>query len=75
MQGFRSRRWIQICIREGSGSALKSKFRSFRGSKMEPWTLTMEAWKFKMKASRVCRTVVADSHHPDVEQDQDPDPH
>ncbi len=32
---------------------------------METWRLTIEPW-------RVCRPVVADSHHFDEEQDQDP---
>jgi hypothetical protein len=35
----------------------------------------MEAWRIKMEPWRVCRTVVADSHHFDEEQDPDPDPH
>jgi hypothetical protein len=50
----------------GSRSALKSKFRSFRG-KMAAWGLKMAVW-------RVCRSVVADSHHLDHEE-QDLDPH
>jgi hypothetical protein len=33
----------------------------------------MEAWRFKMKPRRVCRAVVADSHHFDEKQDPDPD--
>jgi hypothetical protein len=33
--------------------------------------LTMKAWRLKLKLGRVCRSVVADSHH----FDEDPDPH
>jgi hypothetical protein len=59
-----------------SGSALKSKFKSFRGLKYSrewPWTLTMEAWRFKMEPWRVYRPVVADSHY--FAEELDPDPH
>jgi hypothetical protein len=47
----------------------------------------MEAWRLKMEARRVCRPVVADTHHldedededededQDTDQDPDPDPH
>ncbi len=55
----------------GSGSALKSKFRSFRGSKWSrggSWK-----WRLKMEAWRAFRPVVADSHH--LDEEQDPDPH
>jgi hypothetical protein len=38
-----------------------------------PWTLTVEAWRLKMEPWRVCRPVVADSHH--FDEEQDPDPH
>jgi hypothetical protein len=48
----------------GSGSALKSEFRSFRGSK---WTrggpCTLTSGGAKMEPCRVCRPVVADSYH------------
>jgi hypothetical protein len=40
----------------GSGSALKSKYKGFRGLKWslgKPWTLTMEAWRLKMEPWRV----------------------
>jgi hypothetical protein len=43
-------------------------------SREEPWTLTMETWPLKMEPWRVCRPVVADSHHFYEEQDPDPDP-
>jgi hypothetical protein len=33
----------------------------------------MEAWRLKMEPWRVCRQVVADSHH--FVEEQDPDPH
>jgi hypothetical protein len=55
---------------------MKSKFRSFRGSKSNrggPWTLKMEAWSLKMEPWMVCEPVVADSHLWD--EKQDPDPH
>jgi hypothetical protein len=32
----------------------------------------MEAWRFKMEPWRVCRPVVAESHH--FEEEKDPDP-
>jgi hypothetical protein len=81
--------WIRICISEkswirihirgksgsGSRSALKSKFRSFRGSKWRyggPLTLTMEAWRLKMEPWRVHRPVIVDSHD---WWEQEPDPH
>jgi hypothetical protein len=54
-----------------SGSALKSKFSGFKGLKFSrggPWTLTMEAWRIKMKPCRICRPVVADSNHFDEEE-------
>ncbi len=71
--------WLRIRIRmvagsepaskfkAGFGSALESKFRSFRGSKWscgEPWTFTVEPWM-------ICRLVVVDKHH----FDEDPAPH
>jgi hypothetical protein len=34
----------------------------------------MEAWRLKIESCRVYRTVVADSHHLDEEQDVDPEP-
>jgi hypothetical protein len=34
--------------------------------------LTIEAWKLKMEPWRVCRPVIANSHHFDEEQDTDP---
>ncbi len=34
--------------------------------------LTMEAWRLKIEPWRVCKQVVADSHHFDEEQDLDP---
>jgi hypothetical protein len=40
---------------------------ALKGSKMEPWTLTIEAWKLKREPWRVCRPVVADLHHFDEE--------
>jgi hypothetical protein len=71
-----------ICIVYGSwirtGSALKSKLRSFRGQKWSPggpWMRTMEVWRLKMEPLMFCRLVVADSHHFDEEQDPDPDQH
>jgi hypothetical protein len=42
--------WIRIRGKAGSGSAIKSKFRSFKGSKWsrgEQWTLIMEASRLK----------------------------
>jgi hypothetical protein len=63
LQGFRS------------GSALKPKYRFFRGSKWSrdgPWSLIMDAWRLKMEACIVCRPVVANLHHLDEEQDPDP---
>jgi hypothetical protein len=35
----------------------------------------MEAMRLKMETWRVCRQVIADSHHLDEEQDPDPDPY
>jgi hypothetical protein len=35
----------------------------------------MEALRLKMKAWRVCKPVVADSHPPNEKQEKDPDPH
>jgi len=71
-----------------SGSALKSKFRSFEAknaqngavegrvrSKVDGWRLKIEAWRLKMEAWSVFWSVVADSHHLDEEQDSDPDPY
>ncbi len=52
-----SRSAVALEWKAGSGFALKSKFRSFRGSKWShggSWMLKMEAW-------RVCRPVIADS--------------
>jgi hypothetical protein len=66
---------IRIERKAEPGSALKSKFRSFRGTKYRrggPWTLTMVARRLKMELWRVYRPVVADSHHFDEEQDPDP---
>jgi hypothetical protein len=44
---------------------------------MEPRraVLTMKAWMLKMEPWNVCRTMAADSHHFDEEQDPDPDSH
>jgi hypothetical protein len=64
-----------LILQAVSGSALKSKFRSFRGSKESrggPWTLSMEAWRLKMKPWRVYRPVVIHFRHFDEEQDPDP---
>jgi hypothetical protein len=63
--------------RAGSEPALKSKFRSIKGSKQSnggPWTLTMEAWGLEMEPWRIHRPVVANSHFFDEEQGQDSDP-
>ncbi len=35
----------------------------------------MEAWRLKMKPSKACGPVDADSHYFNEEQDMDPDPH
>ncbi len=48
--------WIRIRI------TFKSKFGSLRGSK-ELWTLTMEAWRLKMKPVGSIDHAVADSHN------------
>ncbi len=53
----------------GTGSALMSKygiFKSSKGSRLGPWTLTIKAWRFNLESRRVCRPVNAGSH-------QDPD--
>jgi hypothetical protein len=46
---------------------------------MDPWTLTMEAWRLEMEPQRFCRAVVADSHNfdtdPHLREKLDPDPH
>jgi hypothetical protein len=46
--------------------------RFFRGSQMVPWRTKGDRgrskWRLKMEPWRVCRTVVADSHHFDEEQ-------
>jgi hypothetical protein len=62
--------WIRIRMawecKVGSGSAIKYKFRSFRGSDWScggPGTLTMEAWRLKIEPWRVSGPVIADSHH------------
>jgi hypothetical protein len=64
-------------VKYESGSELKSKFRSFSGSKWShagPWTHSMEACRIKKIVPwRVCRPLVADSHH--FDEEQDPDPH
>jgi hypothetical protein len=63
-------------VKAGSGSALKSTFRSFRGSKLSPEesrTLTMEAWRLKMEPLRACITGVADLLNFGEEEDPDPD--
>jgi hypothetical protein len=73
--GYRS--GLQRYAGSVSRSALKSIFRSFRGSKLshrELWTLTMEAWRLIMEPWRAFKSVVADSHHFDMDQDPDPDP-
>jgi hypothetical protein len=75
--------WIRIGVNphyfgnlDSDLHVLKSKFRSFKGSKWSlggPWTHILEAWRLKMELWMVCRTVVADSHHCD--EVQDPGPH
>jgi hypothetical protein len=65
-----SRARIRIRVKAGSASAIMSEFRSFRGSKWSLgglWTITVEAWRLKMEPWRVCRPVVANSHHIDEE--------
>ncbi len=60
-----------------SGSASKSKFKSWGGSKLSlggPWTLTVESWRLKLEPWRVCKPMVADSHHFEM-QYSDPDSH
>jgi len=66
--GFR----IRIRIRVKSWIRIRIKIKilgvtSFNGA--------VEGRSLKMKAWRVCRPVVADSHQLDDEQDPDPDPH
>jgi hypothetical protein len=64
--------------KSGNGSECKSNFRSFSGSNWiygGTWTLTMEAWRFKMESWMVNRPVIADSHHCDEDHDPDTDPH
>jgi hypothetical protein len=70
---------IRIRSRAKNGSGLKSilRSRSLRDSKWSQGvlkTITMEAWRLKMEMWRVCRPMVADSHHFDEEQDADPEP-
>jgi hypothetical protein len=60
------------------GSTSKEKIQELKRLKIEPWkTVTVGAhkgaWRLKMETWRVCRPVVADSHHFD-EQDPDLDP-
>jgi hypothetical protein len=57
--------WIQIRI--------KVRIQKLSRLKIEPWTLTKEAWRLKMEPWRVYRPVVAQSHYYD--EDQDPDSH
>ncbi len=59
--------WIRI--------RFKVNIPGFMRLKMGLWALTMEAWRLKMNPKRICRPVVADSHHFDEELDLDPDPH
>jgi hypothetical protein len=49
--------WIQIRI--------KVKIQKLSRLKIEPWTLTKEAWRLKMEPWRVYRPVVAQSHYYD----------
>ncbi len=53
---------------------MKSKFRSFRGSKWRhggPRALTMKVWMLKMELCKAVRPVAAESHN--VDEGQDPD--
>ncbi len=56
---------------------MKVKMQSLRGSKqsLRGWTLKMKAWILEIDPRRVYKLVVADSHHFDLEQDLDMDPH
>jgi hypothetical protein len=58
-----------LFLEAGSGSAFKSQFRTFRGSKMELW----RAVDAQNGGPEGLRPVVADSHH--LDEEQDPDPH
>jgi hypothetical protein len=79
---FESGIWIRIQIRIRVESRLRIRIKvkiqelSTR-FKMEPWKTvgTPEAWRLKMEAWRVCRPMVAESHHHGEEQDADPEPH
>jgi hypothetical protein len=57
--------WIQIRI--------KVRIQKLSRLKIEPRTLTKEAWRLKMEPWKVYRPVVAQSHYYD--EDQDPDSH
>jgi hypothetical protein len=59
--------WIQIRI--------KVRIQKLSRLKIEPWTLTKEAWSWRLKMEPwvVYRPVVAQSHYYD--EDQDPDSH
>ncbi len=61
--------WEATKSKAGSGSASKSKFRSFGCSQWSyggTRTLTMESWSLKIGSWRVCSQVVADLHHSTV---------
>ncbi len=63
--------WIALFLEAGSGSALKSKLRIFRGS--GPWMLTMKGLEAQMESWRVYSIDQwSDSHYFDEKQDPDP---
>jgi hypothetical protein len=49
---------------------LQALQRAKKLSQSGPWTLTLEAWRLKMGPQRLCRSVVADLHHFDEEQNR-----
>jgi hypothetical protein len=69
---FGVKSWIRICI--------EAEIQELSRLKMEPQRAVdpdaqNEVWRLKIETLRVCRPVVADSHHLDEEQDPDLDPH
>jgi hypothetical protein len=59
--------WIRIRVESWNWLRNKIKIQEFQrlknGAAEGRGTLTIDVWRLKMEAWRVCRPVVADSHH------------
>jgi hypothetical protein len=65
---------IRIYLDPHFGKLLNAKIQEFLGrGHGGPQTVTVEAWRLKMKPWRVCRPVAANMHQ--FVEEQDPDPH